>query len=235
MTPLALRRRTPRRRALARFALAAICGSIAFAVLLGVLARFAAEELGAQRRIPVTDLAVVVPPPPPPPPPAPPPPPRDPPPPQVTPRASLPSLPQLELPDAPPEPGSLALPPLDPSVDPLDLAAAVPDFALAAPAGPEPAVPSGAVSLALLYHPDPEPYYPPRAKRRGTEGRTRMRVAVDAQGAVTAVTVLASSPSGVFEDAARRWARRLRYEPHTVDGQRVPARAIVTLVWTLSR
>jgi protein TonB len=85
----------------------------------------------------------------------------------------------------------------------------------------------------LIRPPDLSEYYPRRARMRGTTGSTRIRLTVDADGRVTAVEVLESSPAGVFEHAARRVGRSLSFRPALREGKAVPARVTLRLVWRL--
>ncbi len=67
--------------------------------------------------------------------------------------------------------------------------------------------------------------YPAEAAIEGLHGDVTVRVAVDAEGAVTDVEVL-SGPE-VFWDEARRAARLLRFEPALHDGVPVPVAVVV--------
>ncbi|MCB9541361.1 MAG: energy transducer TonB [Myxococcales bacterium] len=127
---------------------------------------------------------------------------------------------------------ALALPTLAVDVDPADLPALVfPTVAAAAPAaratGP---ADRGAM---LVFAPDLEDFYPTAARSRRVEGTTRVRIAIDARGAVTAVEVLASAPIGVFDDAARVAARQLRYAPATRAGVPIATTVELNLRWSL--
>lgn len=85
----------------------------------------------------------------------------------------------------------------------------------------------------LVFAPDLEDFYPHVARQRQLEGRTRVRLALDAAGAVIGVQVVESDPIGIFEDAARAAARRLRYQPARRGGRAVPASIVVDLEWSL--
>ncbi len=174
---------------------------------------------------------------------------------EAVPSPSAPRQPPLPEPEtlevtaadlAMPEPAPLAL-----ETAPVATASslAVPAYeALAAPsappAPPEPAGGGGdeagkptvgrpSRGPVLLRPPDLSAYYPRRARMRGTTGRTQIRLTVDADGRVTGVEVLSSTPSGVFEQAARRVGRSLSFRPALRRGNPVPARVTLRLVWRL--
>jgi len=100
-----------------------------------------------------------------------------------------------------------------------------------------PAEPVGPVRIdrgpVLFEPPDLSAYYPYRARIDGVTGRTRVRVTVDADGGVLSVRVLSSAPAGVFETAARRVCRTLRFRPALRDGRPVAAAVLLNLVWRL--
>jgi protein TonB len=80
---------------------------------------------------------------------------------------------------------------------------------------------------------DPDRFYPLAARRRGQQGWTRIEVAVNAQGGVDQVEVLAAQPSGVFDDAARRLGRSLHFTPATRDGMATAGRHRLVIRWEL--
>lgn len=226
MTPSAHRARQP---LAARLACALAAAAGALLLIVAALARTLVDvppPVGAPLARP---LEVVEPPPPPPPPPlvA-----EDPP--DPAPRARpRPALPPLELdPLAPPD--ALALPPADMPVDLAEVPLDVPSYRVADGVA---AGPGGALDEPpqLLVVPDPALFYPRAARRRGIEGRTEVRVAVDAEGRVASVEILASEPPGVFEEAARRLCRSLRYRPATAGGEPRAATVNHTLRWELGR
>jgi TonB family protein len=57
-----------------------------------------------------------------------------------------------------------------------------------------------------------KPFYPREALRMGVEGKVRVRMLVDGKGKVCAVTVLESSPKGVFEKVATETVKKYVYE-----------------------
>jgi protein TonB len=155
---------------------------------------------------------------------------------------------EMDLP-APAMSPSDALPPV--AAAPGSLSAWSPrlEYAVEAPvAAPEPGVPGGAgtgepadaaparpqgVSRGpLLLEPPPlGDFYPRMAQRQRITGVTWLRLRVDAEGRVTEATVLQSTPGDVFDSAARRVARRMRYQPALRNGRPVPARVRIKLVW----
>lgn len=87
----------------------------------------------------------------------------------------------------------------------------------------------------LLEPPDLSYYYPYRARRRGTEGWTRLRLEVDRSGKVASVEVIGSEPGDVFERAARQVGRDLRFLPALRNGQAVTSRVGMKLEWELEK
>jgi len=119
----------------------------------------------------------------------------------------------------------IALPPYTPE------APRIPGGAVAKPALPS------AVSLSrgasLIRPPDLSLYYPYRARLKGITGETTVRLGVDVSGRVSSVQVLRSVPEGVFEAAARRVARALRFHPAETRGQPVATSVELDLMWRL--
>lgn len=70
---------------------------------------------------------------------------------------------------------------------------------------------------------NPQPVYPPLARRRGLEGRVVLRVAVAADGAVQEVTVLRGSGHAMLDEAAREAVSRWRFRPATTGAGPVSA------------
>jgi len=156
----------------------------------------------------------------------------------------LPPLPQPALPR--PAPALDAPAPIDIAVHPrLDVPAyaaeaASPVLAPPAPvrsppaARPAPArlgTPSNTHGPVLLGLPDLSSYYPRRALLQGVTGQTRLRLTVDALGRVTDAHVVSSQPAGVFDHAAGRVGRVLRFRPARRAGRPVPAVVSLNLSW----
>ena len=76
-------------------------------------------------------------------------------------------------------------------------------------------------------------YYPTAARQVNLEGETTVRVWVDESGRVARVDAVESVPADVFDRAARRVARQLRFEPALIDGQPVASAFEVRLAWRL--
>ncbi len=111
---------------------------------------------------------------------------------------------------------------------------AVIPFAEPATSAPEPlALRENRAEPRPRFQPDLGPYYPWRARRRGTEGETTVRIAVDREGRVRVLEIVASRPTGVFEKSARRAASTLRYDPAVRDGEPVATETEVVFVWKL--
>ena len=68
------------------------------------------------------------------------------------------------------------------------------------------------------------PAYPPLSRRLGEEGKTVLRVELDAQGAISAAQVTASSGFSRLDEAALAAVKTWRCTPAQRDGQ--PVRAV---------
>lgn len=64
------------------------------------------------------------------------------------------------------------------------------------------------------------PIYPPEARAAGVEGHAVVRYDVDIEGRVSNARVVASSPQGVFDQAALQAVSSWRFRPAERDGQR---------------
>lgn len=67
-----------------------------------------------------------------------------------------------------------------------------------------------------------QPLYPRRAARDRREGYVDIRVAIGADGLVRDMTVIASDPPGLFDEAALAALRQWKFKPRVVDGQPQP-------------
>ena len=76
-------------------------------------------------------------------------------------------------------------------------------------------------------------YYPRGALRRRITGVTTVELVIDKTGRVTNITILASTPAGVFENAARRHAQASRFQPALQNGQSVRALVRYNIKWKL--
>jgi TonB family protein len=89
-----------------------------------------------------------------------------------------------------------------------------PPVTLAPVAAPVAAAPGPApTQVALRRVRTVPPEYPAGALSAGREGRVELSFTVDAAGKVQDVSVVRSSPPGVFDEAARRAVRQWRYAP----------------------
>jgi protein TonB len=76
-------------------------------------------------------------------------------------------------------------------------------------------------------------YYPRRAINRRIEGKTRIKVAVAADGTVQEIALIDSQPPGVFDAAAKRAAQSLRYAARPAGSEVVWVDE--TFAWQLGR
>jgi protein TonB len=168
-----------------------------------------------------------------------------------------PPPPAAAQPVAEPVPVAIATPPPMPAFETTtagDAAFALPDLApgpltalplqmpaIAMPsldAPPAPPVPGsaggpidqGAVLTSAF---DLERHYPRAARLRGTTGTTTLRLAIGADGRVRTAAVVRSTPDGVFDAAAIRLARDLRFTPAQRAGQAVAVEQDLTVNWTM--
>ena len=80
-----------------------------------------------------------------------------------------------------------------------------------------------------------EPDYPGEALRKNIEGWVELAFVVTAEGKVTKVTVLNSSPAGMFDAAATKALARARYKPMLQDGQPVMVASKLRITFRLSK
>lgn len=115
---------------------------------------------------------------------------------------------------------------------------AVPSVAVEAPAVPvSPVTISSSVDLTYYsarevdVHPRAlqaiEPDYPAEADRRKLSGMVRLQLKVEADGRVSDVDVVSSTPPGAFDESAIRAFRDARFEPAQKSGR--PVRALVMI------
>ena len=155
----------------------------------------------------------------PPPPPPPPPPPQDKPPPPIK-----------EL--SPPKPSPVPPPPEAP---PVDVAEPRPTDVFQPPSPPAPPQPVADIgaSVDISSKNMNPPRYPPAAARSGIEGEVVLVIDVDANGNVTNVSVEKSSRNRDLDRAAMEAARKWRFNPATVNGQKAAGRVRVPVNFTL--
>ena len=108
--------------------------------------------------------------------------------------------------------------PTTPTTAPV--ASARPAVAKPAPSAQKPAQVFAAAVLEQT-----SPRFPSKAKRLDiTEGKVSIDYTVDASGGVRDLRVVASSPKGIFDDAAIEALKQWRYRPKVVDGKPVESR-----------
>ncbi len=77
--------------------------------------------------------------------------------------------------------------------------------------------------------------YPTDALRRGVEGWVDVSYMVTAEGKVTTVKVLDSSPRGVFDAAATKALLRVRYQPMTQGGKSIAVSTKLRIAFRLAK
>ena len=78
------------------------------------------------------------------------------------------------------------------------------------------------------------PTYPERAKKAGVEGRVDLSIVVDEKGNVVEADVVAATPAGYFEQAAREAVLRWKYKPARLRGRAVRARTSQSVYFSLT-
>jgi len=147
------------------------------------------------------------------------------------PRPQLTAAAKLELSPLP-DPDAIGIPDV-----PADVPAFTAKAVIVTPAPPAatPGDPNATRGPVLIQPPDLASYYPRRARMRRITGNSTVRVTVGLDGRATAVSVVASTPPGVFDTAAKRVASTFRFRPALRDGRPVAASVPVTLIWRLER
>jgi len=79
------------------------------------------------------------------------------------------------------------------------------------------------------------PVYPKRAKRRGIEGRVRVKFMVDESGSARSVTVVESHPEGLFDENVTGCVKKWRFRPGTVGGFPVKTRVETTIKFEMEQ
>ncbi|MFN7087844.1 MAG: energy transducer TonB [Burkholderiales bacterium] len=127
-----------------------------------------------------------------------------------------PVAPTPELPAATAVPPPAA-PPVEPSRPALAIDSGVDLTYYTARELDQPPTARGAINLA----------YPPEAERARVSGTVRLRVKVEADGRVSDVDVVESTPTGVFDASAIEAFRAARFNPGQKDGR--PVRALMLI------
>lgn len=109
---------------------------------------------------------------------------------------------------------------------------ATPQVAVVKPAPAQPPKPAGATHGVNVVH-MATPQYPVAAAREHTSGYATMEFTVGPSGSVSNVHVVASSPRGVFEQAAMQVIRESQFAPAMKNGQPVAAVARRRIDFTL--
>lgn len=151
-----------------------------------------------------------------------------------------PPLPALDLPPIPHSNAAITIPAMSAVADLGALPLVMPAVAIAGAATGDAtlAVPVTTDDIQpphLLSAVDLERFYPRAARLRGTTGQTVIQLSITAEGAVSAVTVLRSMPSGVFERSAEDLGRTQRFLPARQGGKPIATTLSLTLNWTVER
>lgn len=98
-------------------------------------------------------------------------------------------------------------------------------------------VDAGQPTLATIaYAEAPPPRYPPRALRAGQQGEVLLRVLVDTDGRVQAVSIERSSGHRLLDEAAKQQVlTRWRFHPAQRGGRAIAAYALVPIDFSLPR
>ena len=137
----------------------------------------------------------------------------------------------VTLVDAPPPPP----PPPPPEAPPVDVAEPRPTDVYQEPSPPAPPAPVADIgaSVDISSKNMNPPRYPPAAARSGIEGEVILVIDVDANGNVTNVSVEKSSRNRDLDRAAMEAARKWRFNPSIVNGQKAAGRVRVPVNFTL--
>lgn len=120
-------------------------------------------------------------------------------------------------------------PPPPPEAPPVDVAEPRPTDIVTPPSPPAPPAPIADVAATVdisSKNMNP-PRYPPAAARAGIEGTVILIIDVDANGNVTNVAVEKSSRNRDLDRAAMEAARKWRFNPSVVNGQKAAGRVRV--------
>ncbi|KAF1689447.1 energy transducer TonB family protein, partial [Pseudoxanthomonas taiwanensis] len=133
---------------------------------------------------------------------------------------------------SPPKPSPVPPPPEAP---PIEVAEPRPTDVYEPPAPPAPPAPVAdvAASVDISSKNMNPPRYPPAPARAGIEGEVILVIDVDANGNVTNVTVEKSSRNRDLDRAAVEAARKWRFNPAIVNGQKAAGRVRVPVNFTL--
>ncbi len=79
------------------------------------------------------------------------------------------------------------------------------------------------------------PIYPIRARRRGIEGRVKIRFIVNKDGTVSNIEILESKPEKIFDGAVERCVQKWRFSPGTMEGVPVKTRVETIIKFKLEK
>ncbi len=96
------------------------------------------------------------------------------------------------------------------------------------PQGPPPP-PVQSASLERTFY--VAPVYPKKALERAISGEVQVRITVDAEGRVKGVTILSSTPPGVFDQSVLAAVSRWRFKPPRADTGVVEASTVTSVAF----
>lgn len=158
--------------------------------------------------------------------------------PELAPPLNLTNAPELPSVTPPKEPAKPVDAPLVVQQTPAPPAKPKPAAAPASAGKPGPAT-SGSdepvFDRALVAISKPDPKYPPRALRSGTEGVVTIEFIVTPDGKVRDPKVIRARPPGIFDDAAMEGVLRWKFKPKIVDGRAITRRARLDINFKLKK
>jgi TonB family protein len=152
-------------------------------------------------------------------------------------------LPALDLPSIQPLDAAISVPAIGGVDDLGDLPMVVPAVAVAGPLSGGVASAMGAGDGTAGYDQPPQRltdldlarFYPRIPKLRGVTGVSRVRLTIATDGSVSAVAVLRSTPTGIFERAAEELGLAQRYLPARKGTRAVSALVTFDIIWDMKR
>lgn len=153
-----------------------------------------------------------------------------------SPAQETPPKPTAEQPVEPPPAPSAAARPYNPKSPEPEEANDAPEMTTP-PTLPTPPVAPAPKQARIDAPPRPRssirPEYPAGARARGEQGEVLLEIAVDAEGAVSEVSVVSSSGFPALDDAAIKAARHAKFIPAKSEGRPVAGRVRLTLDFRL--
>jgi len=89
----------------------------------------------------------------------------------------------------------------------------------AVPPPPKAAPPPPPTKLEPTFRPDVNDYYPEQARRDGQEGRAVVKICVNLSGKVDSAEVITTSGNVLFDAAAIKVGKAMRFKPPTLEGK----------------